>query len=283
MERPDKNSGKRRSEKPDKKPDKKTVFGLHAVRITLARNPESVLELRVSAKRTDARVHEILARSAARGIPVVEVDVRELDLRTEGRKHQGVLALLKADTDTPGATLDWLLGLVDSHRRGHVASLILVLDGVQDPQNLGACMRSAAAAGAHAVVVPRRRAVGLTATVHKVASGGAELVPLVQVSNLARALESLAARAVTVVGAAAEAPRSLYEVELCGPVALVLGGEGAGLRRLTAQSCDWLTGIPMPGPMESLNVAVASGIYLFEAVRQRLLKGALAPPSSPRL
>lgn len=268
---------------PYKSSDQKIVFGLHAVRIALARYPETVLEVRVSAKRSDARVREILAQAAAKGIATAEVDVRALDLRTEGRKHQGVVAFLKTQSGARGATLDWLLELVDAHRGGQIASLLLVLDGVQDPHNLGACMRSAAAAGAHAVVVPRRRAVGLTGTVHKVASGGADLVPLVQVTNLARALEALADRGLTVVGAAAGAPRTLYDAELSGPVALVLGGEGAGLRRLTAQSCDWLIGIPMPGPMESLNVSVASGVILFEAVRQRRQKGVLASPPAQRL
>jgi len=254
------------------------VFGIHPVRVCLRRNPGSVVGLSVLASRGDPRMRELLALAAAHGIAVREVAARELDAMSGGGNHQGVVAAVREAAGPGSGSADWpaLVRLVEAHREQGVPSLLLVLDGVQDPHNLGACLRSAAAAGAHAVVVPRRRAAGMTGTVRKVASGAAEIVPLVEVTNLVRALAELARRGVTVVGADARASLPVYDVDLRPPVALVLGGEGRGVRRLTAEACDWLVAIPMPGAMESLNVSVAAGVCLFEAVRQRLQDAALA-------
>ena len=204
------------------------------------------------------------ARGAAEaaGAPVHEVSRAALDALLPGCKHQGVAVRVVADS------------MPDTRRRAledlPADALLLVLDGVQDPHNLGACLRTAEAAGAHAVVVPRHRAVGLTPAVRKVACGAAERVPLVVVSNLARSLDALRAAGVEVVGADARARCSLYQAPLAGALALVLGGEARGLRRLTREHCARVVSIPMPAPAESLNVSVAAGVMLFEARRQRL-------------
>ncbi len=241
----------------------KKVFGLHTVENLLSGDCAGVVEIWVQAKRRDARLERIL-KAAHRGrIPVHTEERQFLDQMVAGARHQGVVAEYRGVPPLAEPDLEPLLESLDG------PPLLLVLDGVQDPHNLGACLRSADAAGVHAVIAPRDRAVGLTATVHKVASGAAQSVPFVQVANLARALARLRDRGVWVVGTADAADHSLYGADLRGPLALVLGGEGKGLRRLTREQCDLLVCIPMHGAVESLNVSVAAGVCLFEAVRQR--------------
>ncbi len=240
------------------------VHGLHAVGSLIEHDPAGVLELWILEARRDARAEGLAARAAALGIAVHRVPRRTLDRLAPGARHQGVLARHRA-TGHAARDLPWLLERIGPE------TLVLALDEVHDPHNLGACLRSAAAAGAHAVLVPTSRAVTLTAAARKVASGAAEVVPLVRVPNLARALAGLADAGVHVVGADARAPASLYDEALDGPLALVLGGEAKGLRRLTRERCAALVRIPISDTVESLNVSVAAGIALFEARRQRCL------------
>lgn len=241
------------------------VFGLHAVRSLLERAPGRVRQLWVLDSRQDDKLRELVGRAEAAGIPVALRSRRELDELGGQGHHQGVLAEV-ADQPvlTEAALPAFLEGLAEP-------PFLLILDGVQDPHNLGACLRSADAAGVHAVIVPRDKSVGLTPVVRKVACGAAETVPLVAVTNLARTLRALGEAGIWLYGAAGEAGESLYQTRLTGPLGLILGGEGKGLRRLTREHCDGLFAIPMAGTVESLNVSVATGIALFEARRQRLL------------
>ena len=239
------------------------VFGLHAVRTLLRLRPERAASLLLQKGREDARVAEILKLAQAAGVRTEWRDARELDRLAGGDRHQGACVQMRAAGVLGEGALDEILD------RAATPPLLLVLDGVQDPHNLGACLRTADAAGASAVVVPRDRAVGLTPTVRKVASGAAETMPLIQVVNLARTLRWLKERSIWIIGADDQAPKSVYETALDMPVALVLGAEGAGVRRLTREHCDALIKIPMLGVVESLNVSVATGVVLFEAVRQR--------------
>lgn len=240
------------------------VFGIHTVRTLLEHSPDRVRELWILEGRQDAQMAAIEMATVAAGVPMVRrLPRRELDARTGGASHQGVVARIVPsralnENDLPGL-LERLGG----------TPLILVLDSVQDPHNLGACLRTADAAGVHALIVPKDRAAGLSATVRKVASGAAEIVPFVQVTNLARALDMLRERGIWLIGSADEAEASLFEADLRVPLALVMGGEGKGLRRLTRERCDQIVRIPMAGTVESLNVSVATGVCLFEAVRQR--------------
>lgn len=245
------------------------IHGLHAVTAALKYEPEQVRELWVERQRRDARIQALLDQAAGRDIPVHLIERAELDRTSGGARHQGVVARLVARQRTHGeADVPVLLAAADG------PALLLVLDGVQDPHNLGACLRSAAAAGVQAVIAPTDRAASLNATVRKVASGAAEMVPFVQVTNLARTLRGLQDRGVWLVGAAGEAEHTLYEVDFTSPTAIVLGAEEKGLRRLTREVCDRLARIPMAeGGVESLNVSVAAGIFLFEARRQRGVKG----------
>src|SRR5262245_37616910 len=239
------------------------VFGLHAVRTLLQRHPERVAQVLLQKDREDARATELVSLAHAAGARVEWRTVAELDRLANGERHQGACAQMRSGGPLGEGALDELLDRATS------APLLLVLDGVQDPHNLGACLRTADAAGVGAVIVPRDRAAGLSPTVRKVASGAAETVPLIQVTNLARTLAWLKEREVWIVGADDEAGATLYETDLKGPLAVVLGAEGPGLRRLTRESCDFLVRIPMHGVVESLNVSVASGVLLFEARRQR--------------
>jgi 23S rRNA (guanosine2251-2'-O)-methyltransferase len=242
------------------------VVGLNAVRSALKHGAGQVSALAVDAARHDRRLQELIDAAKAAGIRVEAVAREALDRLAGGANHQGAVATVVA---APAAARDEsaLHGLLDALDR---PPFLLVLDGVQDPHNLGACLRSADAAGVDAVIAPRDRAVGLTPVVCKVASGAAESVPFFQVTNLARTLEQLRDRwRVWVVGAAGEAQTLLYDADLRGPLALVLGGEEKGLRRLTREHCDLLVHLPMAGVVESLNVSVAAGVCLFEAVRQR--------------
>jgi len=239
------------------------VFGLHAVRTLLQQRPERASLLIVQKGREDARVSEVTKLAQAAGIKIEWRDARELDRLATGDRHQGVCIRMKSSDVLGEGALDELLDRASS------PPLLLVLDGVQDPHNLGACLRTADAAGVTAVIVPRDRAAGLSPTVRKVASGAAETVPLIQVVNLARTLRWLKERDIWVVGTDDQAPKSLFQTSLTGPLAVVLGAEGPGLRRLTKEHCDALICIPMRGVVESLNVSVATGVVLYEALRQR--------------
>jgi len=240
------------------------IYGFHAVLGRLRRDPESVFGLYVSGLRHDARAREVLELAETLGLKVTRVDHQRLDSMVGTRRHQGVLA--RIDASQRMAVLDDVLESLPSFSE---PAFLLVLDGVQDPHNLGACLRVADAAGAHAVVAPKDRAVSLNATAIKVASGAADAVPYITVTNLARALEQMKKAGIWVIGAAGEAEKSLFDIDLKGPIAWVLGAEGDGLRRLTCATCDELAHIPMQGSVGSLNVSVASGICLFETFRQR--------------
>ena len=237
------------------------IYGFHAVSAKLRHAPDSVLEIYLSGDRKDARVKKFIAQAEAAGARILQSDGDKLDGMVGTRRHQGVVA--KVDATRRDIKLADVLDSLDE------SALILVLDGVQDPHNLGACLRVADAAGAHAVVAPKDRAVGLNATAIKVASGAADTVPYISVTNLARALREMQDAGVWVIGAAGEAEKTIHDIDQKVPVAWVLGAEGDGLRRLTRDTCDELARIPMHGSVESLNVSVASGICLFEARRQR--------------
>lgn len=237
------------------------LSGFHAVTARLRVQPESVQMIYVAAARHDRRARELIERAQAAGVAVHAVDEARLAALCGNDKHQGVVAVVDAAA-TP-RTLDEVLdGLADS-------PFLLVLDGVTDPHNLGACMRSADGFGAQAVIVPKDRAVGVNATVAKAASGAADTVPVVSVTNLARSLRELKERGVWIVGADAGGSESLFDADLSGPIAWVLGAEGGGLRRLTRELCDRLVHIPLQGTVESLNVSVAAGLCLYETRRQR--------------
>ncbi len=240
-----------------------TIYGLHAVSAVLRNERVQILEILVQQGRDDARVNTVCELAQKRKVAVRRVARKELDDRFHGARHQGVVARCASLPHYDENDLDEILDSVDG------APFVLVLDGVQDPHNLGACLRSADAAGVHVVVVPKDRASPLNATARKVASGAAESVPVAQVTNLARALRALKDRGIWLVGATGETDQAIYDLDLRGPLAIVTGAEGQGMRRLTKEHCDFLARIPMAGVVESLNVSVATGICLFEAVRQR--------------
>ena len=227
----------------------------------MRRDPEAVFEVHVASERQDIRARDLLRLCEQAAVRVIPCEGARLDGMVGTRRHQGVVARVDARQRE--------LKLADVLETLTEPALLLVLDGVQDPHNLGACMRVADAAGAHAVIAPRDRAVGLNATAIKVASGAADSVPYVTVTNLARSLREMQQAGIWVVGAAGEAENSLHQVDQRVPLAWVLGAEGGGLRRLTRDTCDELARIPMHGSVESLNVSVASGVCLFEARRQR--------------
>ncbi len=239
------------------------IYGIHAVDSLLRQNPQQVQRLWLQSGREDKRIASLLTLAANQGVAVERCPKAELDGKVSGR-HQGVIAEVIAETR------QWdekaLFDLVDE--LDHPA-LILVLDGVADPHNLGACLRSADAAGVDAVLVPKDKSADLTPTVRKVACGAAETVPFIRVTNLARTLAGLKERGIWLYGAAGEPEKSIYDNDLRGPCALIMGAEGAGLRRLTRESCDFLVKLPMAGDVSSLNVSVATGVCLFEIVRQR--------------
>ena len=248
-------------------PAAELLYGIHPVAAVLEEDPSAIREVWIAAH--PARAARLGERLEAAGLAVRRADRALLDRLAPGVKHQGVAARVRR---RPSPHWPAILRRVEAERSegpGDEAPLLLVLDQVQDPHNLGACVRSAAAAGAVAVVVPRRRSAGLTAAARRAASGGAERVPVVEVPNLARALCDLAERRVTIVGADLDVPDAVWDTDLAGPVALVLGAEGAGLRRLTREHCDRFAAIPMAAGGTSLNVSVAAGILLYEARRQR--------------
>jgi 23S rRNA (guanosine2251-2'-O)-methyltransferase len=236
------------------------LSGFHAVTARLRVQPESVQMIYVAAARHDRRARDLIERAQAAGVAVHAVDEARLAALSGNDKHQGVVAVVDA-TAMP-RTLDEVLdGLAEP-------ALLLVLDGVTDPHNLGACLRSADAFGAQAVIVPKDRAVGVNATVAKAASGAADTVAVVSVTNLARSLRELKEYGVWIIGADAAGTESLFDADLSGPIAWVLGAEGSGLRRLTRELCDRLVHIPLQGTVDSLNVSVAAGLCLYETRRQ---------------
>ncbi len=244
------------------------AFGIHTVTALLRRSPQRIKQLLVQHGRTDERMNALLAMAQKADIRVQRRPLSELDAAAGGSSHQGVVAEIEPLATQGEGALDDLLEEAASSSRS-AAPLVLVLDGVQDPHNLGACLRTADACGVTAVIVPRDRAAGLTPVVRKVASGAAESVPFIQVVNLARTLRGLKERGLWIIGADDAADKSLYAADLTGPTVIVLGAEGEGMRRLTREHCDLLVKIPMQGAVESLNVSVATGVLLFEALRQR--------------
>jgi 23S rRNA (guanosine2251-2'-O)-methyltransferase len=239
------------------------VYGLHAVRALLSRFPSRVRRVALQLKREDPRSREIQALAAAADVRIERVEAEQLKRWVGDVVHQGVIA--QVEPLKPWAEDDLIDALA-----GKPDPLVLVLDGVTDPHNLGACLRTADACGAIAVMVPKDRAAGVNATVRKVAAGAAETTPVVTVTNLARSLKLLQEAGLWVVGADAAGEKLAYEADLTGPRALVLGAEGAGLRELTRKTCDILVRLPQLGSVESLNVSVATGMLLYEALRQRL-------------
>jgi len=244
------------------------LFGIHAVEAALRHDPDNIVRLLCAQGRRDLRLQEVERLASEAGLSITRVEPRELDRLTRVDRHQGVAAQYRAALTYDENDLYAMLDGLDE------PALLLVLDGVTDPHNLGACLRVADGAGAQAVIAPKDRAAGLTPTVRKVASGAAESVPFVQVTNLARTLDGLKRRNIWVLGLAGEAEHSLYESRLATqPLAVVMGAEGSGLRRLTREACDELVNLPMLGAVESLNVSVAAGISLYEIRRQRLASG----------
>lgn len=238
------------------------IFGIHALDALLETHPEQVLEVWLLKGRDDERLNGLQARLLAVGVKAQLASRTALDNKAKGGQHQGVVAKVKAQPVLNEADLDQLL-------EAQATPLLLVLDGVTDPHNLGACLRTADAAGVHGVIVPKDNSASLGPVVRKVACGAAEVVPLFQVTNLSRTLRLLQDKGVWVVGTAGEADHSLYQAKLSGALALVMGSEDKGMRRLTREHCDELVSIPMGGSVSSLNVSVATGVCLFEMVRQR--------------
>jgi 23S rRNA (guanosine2251-2'-O)-methyltransferase len=241
------------------------AVGVHAVTELIRRNPAQISEVLVQADRQDRRLSELRQLASKSGLRLREVSRAELDALGDTR-HQGVAAAMQAGAGQPARQESDLESLLADST---TPPLILVLDGITDPHNLGACLRTADAAGVTAVLIPKDKAVGLTPAVRKVASGAAETVPLLQVTNLARSLKTLQEQGIWIVGTDDEADTEVFDQDLTGPLAIVMGSEGSGLRRLTRECCDFLVSIPMAGALSSLNVSVATGVTLFEAVRQR--------------
>ena len=239
-----------------------SVYGIHAVTTLLQRTPDQVVEVWVQKGRLDARMQALLDLAEEHGLSVMEADKGLMNQKAEGN-HQGIIALRKP---VQGRSEKHLPDLLDGIQGD---AFILILDGVTDPHNLGAVLRTADAAGVHIVIAPKDRSAPMNATVSKVACGAAEAVPYIQVTNLARTMKDLQERGVWIVGTAGEAEQNVYQQSLTGPLALVMGAEGQGMRRLTRENCDYLINIPMAGEVSSLNVSVATGVCLFEAVRQR--------------
>lgn len=243
----------------------KMIFGFHAVTSRIRHEASSVEEIYVDSGRVDGRMKELVQAAKAAGVRVIPTDDQRLSNIVGTRRHQGVVA--KAGELSLARNLDELLDAIEG------PPLLLVLDGITDPHNLGACLRVADGVGAHAVIAPKDRAVGLNATAAKVASGAAETVPYITVTNLARTLRELKDRDIMLVGTTDDVESNIYGVDLSGGIAIVMGSEGEGMRRLTRETCDVLVQIPMFGSVESLNVSVASGVCLYEARRQRLVRG----------
>ncbi|HRQ65041.1 MAG TPA: 23S rRNA (guanosine(2251)-2'-O)-methyltransferase RlmB [Xanthomonadaceae bacterium] len=239
------------------------LFGIHAVEGALARDPSAIVEMVIARDSRNPRVQALADQARQHGLRPQAQPAQALDRLADGGRHQGVAARVRLPDAMDESDLDIM---VEQAGQG---ALLLVLDGITDPHNLGACLRSADAAGVTAVILPRDRSAALTPAARKIAAGGAESVPLVRVTNLARTLKVLKDAGVWTVGLAGEAGKTLYQQDLRGPLAIVMGSEGEGLRRLTREHCDHLARLPMRGSVESLNVSVATGIALYEALRQR--------------
>ncbi|KIP67958.1 23S rRNA methyltransferase [Vibrio alginolyticus] len=239
------------------------IYGIHAVKAVLEREPERFIEAYVLKGRQDDRLMPILNDLQVCGVSIQQMTRKTLDDKARGANHQGIIARVKPAKQLNENDIDDILAK-------HESPLLLVLDGVTDPHNLGACLRNADAAGAAAIIVPKDRSAPMNATVSKVACGAAEVVPLIRVTNLARTMRTLQEQGIWFVGTAGEATHDIYQAKLTGSLAIVMGAEGDGMRRLTRETCDDLIKIPMAGSVSSLNVSVASGICLFEAVRQRI-------------
>ena len=241
----------------------KVLFGFHAVGVRLKTTPRSIIEIYYEPTRRDARMRQFLERANEAGVRLIEADGMRLAKLAGSHGHQGVAARVEILAQT--SSLDDLLDGIEG------PPLLLVLDGVTDPHNLGACLRVADGAGAHAVIAPKDHAVGVNATVAKVASGAAETVPYFMVTTLSRPLNERKARSIWCIGTSDGTSKTIYQADLKTPGALVMGAEGEGMRQLTRKTCDELVGIPMRGAVESLNVSVASGVCLYEALRQRAI------------
>jgi 23S rRNA (guanosine2251-2'-O)-methyltransferase len=250
--------------------DSRIIYGFHAVISRLRQHAAGVQEIYLEGARNDARAQDLVKLAGSHAVRVITVDAQRLDGLTGHARHQGVAArvLVAPSKHDLHAVLEDISG----------PALLLVLDGVQDPHNLGACLRVADAFGVHAVIAPKDRAVGITPAVSKVASGAAETVPYISVTNLARTLRELKEAGIWIVGADEGASTRLYDAKLSGALAWVFGAEGEGMRRLTREHCDELVRIPMAGTVESLNISVASGVCLSETIRQRALQGSIAVP-----
>ncbi|WP_209327301.1 23S rRNA (guanosine(2251)-2'-O)-methyltransferase RlmB [Pseudoalteromonas sp. PA2MD11] len=238
------------------------IFGFHSVEAILAKEPERFLEIYALKGREDKRLNPVIDQARKFGISVQFMQRKALDNKADGEQHQGIIANVKAARMYNEKDLDEIIAREET-------PFLLVLDGITDPHNLGACLRSADAAGVHAIIVPKDKSAKLNGTARKVACGAAETVPLVQVTNLARTLREIKDAGVWVVGTAGETDTELFDANLTGPMAIVMGAEGDGMRRLTREHCDLLVKIPMAGSVSSLNVSVATGICLFEVLRQR--------------
>lgn len=239
------------------------VYGIHAVMTLLQRSPDQVTELWVLKSRDDKRMQEIIELAEEQEIPIMETNKGLLNQKADGN-HQGVIAMRYPQRGYSEKNLEEELDKIEG------TPLILVLDGVTDPHNLGACLRTADAAGVHMVIAPKDNSAPLNSVASKIACGAAEAIPYIQVTNLSRTLKDLQQRGIWITGTAGEATQSVYQADLQGPTALVMGAEGKGMRRLTREHCDYLINIPMAGEVSSLNVSVATGVCLFEIVRQRL-------------
>jgi len=239
------------------------IYGMHAVDALLEKQPERVIEVYALKGRDDERLNSVVGKAREWGVSVQFMQRKALDDKSEGEQHQGIIARVKAVKVLTENDLDPILNELD------VPPFLLILDGVTDPHNLGACLRSADAAGVHAVIIPKDNSASLTPVVRKVACGAAESVPLIHVTNLARTMRALQDKGIWIYGTAGEATQNIYDCKLAGGMALAMGAEGKGLRRLTREHCDELIKLPMAGSVSSLNVSVATGICLFEVVRQR--------------
>lgn len=244
--------------------DEQLLIGIHAVTSALKSAAGDVEWLRIAADSKNKRLAEIESRAHGSGIKVIKTNAKELDRLSSQQRHQGVIAGFKGSNIAAEGQLDSILDAIEG------TPLVLVLDGVQDPHNLGACLRTADAAGVHLVVICKDHSAGITPVVRRAASGAAETLPVIQATNLARVLRTLKQRGIWLAGTSDGVSDSLYTTDLSGPLALVMGSEGTGLRRLTAELCDYLVSIPMAGQVESLNVSVATGVCLYEITRQRL-------------
>jgi 23S rRNA (guanosine2251-2'-O)-methyltransferase len=240
------------------------LFGLHSVQAALDYSPQKISKAWIDVQRQDQRLKQLIEALLALGIEPEKVDRKKLDRFAEGNNHQGIVIEIEMPGELPESELKTAVENLSD------MALFLVLDNVQDPHNLGACLRTADAVGAHGVIITKDNATGITPTVCKVASGAAETVPVYQVTNLSRTLRWLKEQGIWVMGAAGETTQSAYQTDFTVPLALVVGAEGKGLRRLTKEQCDMLIKLPMAGQVESLNLSVATGVLLYEIVRQRL-------------